>query len=95
MKTLNCTFGMNVGRKELEEFKFIGNFFYPGILLYRLNQSVFIVDQHAADERCRFEHLQKHNHQNFTIPQLQNLACKGTSLTVYLFNRSSKVDPED
>lgn len=68
---------MNISKGDIGSFKFIGAFYYPGFLLYRYNESVFIVDQHAGDERCRFEILKEKHSNNQKLSDIQSFACKG------------------
>ncbi|ELT93291.1 hypothetical protein CAPTEDRAFT_202090, partial [Capitella teleta] len=44
--------------------------FNLGFVIARLNQDLFIIDQHASDEKYNFEMLQKH-----TVLSSQRLVC--------------------
>lgn len=70
---------MELTKEDISEFIYIGSFFYPGFLLYRFKGSVFMIDQHAADERCRFEDLQAKYANLHTLAQIQSFACKGNT----------------
>ena len=64
---------------ELKDLIYIGNFYYPGLLLYKhpLTSILYIIDQHAADERCRLEHLSLKKLPGIGYSELQSWACKG------------------
>jgi DNA mismatch repair ATPase MutL len=64
---------------ELENLTYIGNFYYPGFLLFKhpLTSNLYIVDQHAADERCRLERLSLKELPGIGYKELQSWACKG------------------
>lgn len=64
---------------ELNGLVYLGNFYYPGFLLYKhpLTSTLYIVDQHAADERCRLEHLSSNRLPGVGFNELQSWACKG------------------
>jgi DNA mismatch repair ATPase MutL len=65
--------------EEIKDLIFMESFYYPGFLLYKHpnSQSLYIVDQHAADERCRLEYLMSKRLDGVKLSELQSWACKG------------------
>lgn len=65
--------------EDLRDLVYLGSFYYPGFLLYKhpQNQSLYMVDQHAADERCRLEYLISKRLNGVDLNELQSWACKG------------------
>lgn len=48
-------------RKDFESMEILGQF-NKGFIIVRLNNDLFIVDQHASDEKYNFERFQKKAH---------------------------------
>ena len=65
--------------EEIRDLVYMGSFYYPGFLLYKHPQSssLYIVDQHAADERCRLEYLMSKKFEGIELSELQSWACQG------------------
>lgn len=64
--------------------KIIGQF-NLGFILTRLNDDIFIVDQHATDEKFRFEKLSnetKLKTQKLIVPKSLNLACLNETILI-------------
>ena len=53
----------NFDRSAFSEMEILGQF-NKGFILARHDRDIFIVDQHAADEKIRFEHLRNTTHLN-------------------------------
>jgi DNA mismatch repair ATPase MutL len=70
-----------IDRSLLASSIFVGEF-AKGFLIYSYRQSTsqvfYIVDQHAAHERCRLEWLAKEN-PGLGWSELQSIACKGNT----------------
>ena len=57
-QTAEAELSRNLSREDFLKMELVGQF-NLGFLLTRLGDDLFIVDQHAADEKCTFERLEK------------------------------------
>ncbi|VDK86186.1 unnamed protein product [Litomosoides sigmodontis] len=66
-----------ISRKDFESMEILGQF-NKGFIIVRLNNDLFIVDQHASDEKYNFERFQKKAH----IQTQQLISPRGLDLGV-------------
>lgn len=95
----------NISKAEFEKMDIIGQF-NLGFIITKLNNDLFIVDQHASDEKYNFEQMQLNtvmDTQKFVVPKLLELTAAAKSVITEhedVFRRNGfhfkkEVDAED